>query len=302
MIRTICKLGPVLLVLCPLYAMAQKSVSESAPMAASGTLDVSNVSGEVVIRGWDRAEVEVKGEIGHEQKLDFSADGDHTRIEVHSESHHNDDEDADLVINAPSTARVRANTVSASLKVLGMTAELELQSVSGDVDAEIFGSDVTLGTISGTLEVAGHHKAAEMRINVISGDAWVRDIDGDLTARTVSGDLNIRAGTLRRARVDTTSGDVHVEASLDSDARFEVGSTSGDLVLELCDKPAGDYELSSFSGDIEAYDRHGEPRSEHGPTTELRFTQPGKGDAKGNALVRVESLSGEILIDDCRGK
>src|SRR4030095_1714953 len=154
------------------------------------------------------------------------ADGDHTRIEVHSESRHNDDEDAHLVINAPSTARVRANTVSASLKVVGMTAELELQSVSGDVDAEIFGSDVTLGTISGTLEVVGHHQAAEMRINVISGDAWVRDIDGNLTARTVSGDLNIRAGTLRRARVDTTSGDVHVEASLDPDARFEVGSTS----------------------------------------------------------------------------
>src|SRR5262245_4875107 len=199
MIRTICKLGPVLLALWPLYAMAEKSVSESAPMSASGTLDVSNVSGEVLIRGWDRAEVQIKGEIGEEQKLDFSADGDHTRIEVHASHHDEDGEDADIVISAPSASRVRANTVSANLKVLGMTGELELQSVSGDVDAEVFGSDVTLGTISGTLEVAGHHKQAEMRLNVISGDAWVRDIDGDLTARTVSGDLNVRAGTLRRA-------------------------------------------------------------------------------------------------------
>jgi len=43
-----------------------------------------------------------------------------------------------------------------------------------------------------------------------------------------------------------------------------------------------------------ASDRHGEPRDEHGPTSELRFTL-----GKGGALVRIDSLSGEITLDDC---
>ena len=294
MIRTFCKSGVFLLALCPLPVLAQQSVSESAPMSANGTLDVSNVSGEVTIRAWDRPEVQVKGEIGDDQKLEFSADGEHTRIEVHSEHDRHDDDDADLEIRVPSTSRVRANTISANLNVTGMTNELELQSVSGDIDTEVFGADVTVETISGSIEVAGHHQSAEMHLGVVSGDAWVRDVDGDVTARTISGDLNIRAGKLRRARIDTTSGDVHVQASLEPDARFEVDSTSGDLQLELCGKPEGDYELTSFSGDIMAYDRHGEPRNEHGPTSELRFTL-----GKGGALVRVDSLSGEITLDDC---
>ena len=158
----------------------------------------------------------------------------------------------------------------------------------------MFGADVTVETISGSIEVAGHHQTGDMHLSVVSGDAWVRDIDGDVTARTISGDLNIRGGKFRRARIDTTSGDVHVEAALDPDARFEVDSTSGDLMLELCGKPAGDYELTSFSGDIMAYDRHGEPRNEHGPTSELRFKL-----GNGAALVRADSLSGEITLDDC---
>lgn len=296
MIRTICKAVLFVLALAPLPALAQKSVSESAPMSASGTLDVSNVSGEVSILGWDKPEVQVKGEIGEEQRLEFDADGDHARIEVHSESRHDDgDEDADLTIHVPSTSRVRVTTVSANVRVVDVKGEMELQSVSGDIDAEVYGADVTLGTISGTIEVAGHHQAGEMHLNVISGDAWVRDIDGDLTARTISGDLNVRAGKLRRTRIDTTSGDVHVETALDADARVEIGSTSGDVVLDLCGKPDGDYELSSFSGDITAYDRHGEPRNEHGPTSELRFTL-----GKGGSQVRADSLSGEIVIGDCK--
>ena len=296
-----------LFALLPLHAVAgkhdyedegdyeERSVSESAPMAANGTLDVSNVAGEVLISGWDRNEIEVKGELGYGQKLDFSADGDHARVEVRWERDHEDeDEEANILISVPKTSRVRATTVSASIIVRDVTEELQLRSVSGDVTAHVYAADVNIGTISGTLQITGNKQAAEMMLSVVSGDAWVRDIDGDLTARTVSGDINIRAGKLRRTRIDTTSGDVLLRASLESDARFEVDSTSGDLRLELCGKPEAEYELSSFSGDIVAFDRHGEARNEHGPTSELRFKV-----GKGGALVRIDSLRGEISLDDC---
>jgi DUF4097 and DUF4098 domain-containing protein YvlB len=198
------------------------------------------------------------------------------------------------MISVPKTSRVRATTVSASIIVRDVTAELQLKSVSGDVTAHVYGADVNIGTISGTLQITGNKQAAEMILGVVSGDAWVRDVEGDLIARTVSGDLNIRAGKLSRARIDTTSGDVVLRASLESDARFEVDSTSGDVRLELCGKPEAEYELSSFSGDIVAFDRHGEARNEYGPTSDLRFKL-----GTASALVRIDSLSGEISLDDC---
>jgi DUF4097 and DUF4098 domain-containing protein YvlB len=296
MIRNLSKLG-VFLVLAalPWPASADQSVSQRAAMAADGALDVSNVAGEVSITGWDRNEVEVTGEIGHRQKLEFSADGERTRIEVHgSDNRHGDEEDADLVIRVPSGSRVRVSTVSAGITVRDVTNELQLQSVSGDIEAQSYAADVTIGTISGSIELAGHSDTGNIRLNLVSGDAWVRDVSGDLSVRTVSGDLNVRAGKLRRSRIDTTSGDVTLRARLDDDARFEVDSTSGDLRLELCGKPNAQFELSSFSGDIEAFGRKGESRNAHGPTSELRFKE---GNGKG--LVRIDTLSGEINLDDC---
>jgi hypothetical protein len=133
-----------------------------------------------------------------------------------------------------------------------------------------------------------------LRLCLVSGDAWVRGVRGVLTLRTVSGDLNIRAGKLGRTRIDTTSGDLNLHAALENDARFEVDSTSGDVQLELCDKPEAEYDLSSFSGEIQAFDRHGEQRNEHGPTSDLRFKV-----GSGSALVRIDTLSGEIYLHDC---
>lgn len=284
-----------LLAALALPAQAEQSVSRRAAMSKDGTLDVSNVAGEVVITGWDREEVELTGEIGRRQELEFEADGDYTRIEIHFEDHHGDDDEAELRIRAPRTARVRASTVAAEITVEGMTNELRLQSVSGDVRAEVYGADAEIGSISGTVEINGRRERGSLRLSIVSGDAIVRDVAGELVARTVSGDLDIRADALRRARVDTTSGNVSLRASLERGGRLEADSTSGDLRFELCGNPSAEYELSSFSGDIFAFGgRRGQPRSEYGPTSELRFEVGG-----GDGLVRINTLSGNISLEDC---
>jgi DUF4097 and DUF4098 domain-containing protein YvlB len=299
MIRTASRLGLLLLAALPLHAFAEKSVQEHGPLAADGTLDVSNVAGEVAITGWDRNEIEVTGEIGSSQHMDFDADGQHARVELRWDHHGHDDdgdeeEEADISIRVPKTARVRASTVSARITARDLVSELHLQSVSGDIETQVFSADVTLGTISGTIQVDGHGDRSDLRLSLVSGDAWVRGVSGYLRGRTVSGDLNIRAGKLGRTRIDTTSGDLNLHAALEKDARFEVDSTSGDVQLELCDKPEAEYDLSSFSGEIQAFDRHGEQRNEHGPTSDLRFKV-----GSGSALVRIDTLSGEIYLHDC---
>jgi hypothetical protein len=292
------------LALAALPALAERSVSKNAPLAATGSLEVSNVAGEVVVRAWERNEISVTGEIGFAQRLEFSADGQFARVEVRSSGegdrddpdHESDyDEEADLLIQVPAGTRLRATTVSAGLTVEGLKSELKLQSVSGDIKAEVYGTDVAIGTISGTVWVDGHNEPGDLRVSVVSGEAAVRDVAGNLALRTVSGDLSVRAGELARTRIDTTSGEVALRATLADGARFEVDSTSGDVRLALCGKPGAEYELSSFSGEIRGLDgRRGEQRSEHGPTMELRFRV---GD--GGSLVRVNSLSGNISLEDC---
>jgi DUF4097 and DUF4098 domain-containing protein YvlB len=292
----ILRLGVVLLAMLPAAALAQRAVSRKAPMAPEGTLEVSNIAGEVSIESWERDEIEVSGEIAERAELEFSADGEHARVEVGWDEGADDEEaEAELRIRVPATTRVRATTVAAGIRVEGLTGELRLQSVSGDIEAQRFGPDVTIGTISGTVWVDGDGQAGTLHLSVVSGEASVSGIAGDLTARTVSGDLDIRAGALRRTRVDTTSGSVDLRATLEPGARFEADSTSGDLRFELCGNTNARYELSSFSGEIRALDgRRGEAASRHGPSSELRFEV---GD--GSGLVRVNSLSGNIDLDEC---
>jgi hypothetical protein len=312
MIENTYKAVALLACLLPLQALAERAVSQSAKLSANGSVEVSNVAGQVTITAWDRDEVEVTGEVGYGQELEFESDGaerarirvverngrhsrDHDDDDDHDYDYDEDDDEAEIVVRVPAGVRVRANTVSAGITVEDVKGELRLQSVSGDIEASMYSAAAEIGTISGTIWLKGHNERAELRLSIVSGGAEVRDVAGDITARTVSGDLEIRAGEVRRVRIDTTSGNVDMRATLAAGGRVEADSTSGDVRLTLCGKPSAEYDLSSFSGDIRGPGgRRGEARSEHGPTSELRF-KVGDGDG----LVRMNSLSGNIILLDC---
>lgn len=118
----------------------------------------------------------------------------------------------DIEAQVPAGANVTIETASAEIAVSGTTGPTRLRTASGDI---------RLDDVHGALE-----------LDAVSGDAHIT-ANGtlDLRARTISGDLTVRGPRLERATVETTSGDVRLDALLEGPGPFEIQTVSGDATI-----------------------------------------------------------------------
>ncbi len=272
---------------------AGESFEERAAADMRGTVEIHNTAGEVEVRGWDKAEVEATGELGSGVLLEFEPEGDRTLIRVRYPSGRHSGS-TELQVRLPETSRVNISTVSAEIIVEGVKGAQRLQSVSGDIETGVWGEDVAAKSVSGDIEIQGHDEVALLSLVTVSGDAEARNVSGEVVATSVSGDLEFVSGTLSRARLKTTSGDVGLGATMAPDARFDLGTVNGDVQLALDGDVDAEFEVETLNGDIEnCFGPEAVRKSKYGPGRELQF-QLGEGSAR----VRIETINGNVYLCD----
>jgi len=281
-----------LLVLAPV-ALAGTPINQRAAADPAGQVEISNVSGSVVVTGWDRAEVEVTGELGEGvERLEFSRSGKLTRVKVILPSRSSRVESTDLVVKVPVASSIAVNTVSADLTVRGLRGSQRLQSVSGDVETEAAAEDVECKTVSGNVRVNGSGQRGLLTVTTVSGDASVTRVAGEVNGNTVSGNFTVSLGEASRSRLRSTSGDLGVRGRLATDARMDFESISGDVRLDLEGPVSAEFDVSSFNGDIRnCFGPKPVRTSEYAPGSELRFRE-----GQGGARVRIKTLNGDISV------
>src|SRR5687767_3604198 len=182
----------------PLAATAGgKSFERRIAADASGEVVISNVSGTVTVRGWDRNEVHVTGELDEDvQRVDVeSAGSGRIIVKVVLPRGHVDDGEANLDIQVPKNSTVEVSAVSADVSSRGVLGTQRLKSVSGDARAHM-------------------------------GDAT------EIRGRTTSGDLEVRAKLVRDGRVDVegVSGEMTLRVAAPDGLALEIESFSGDIL------------------------------------------------------------------------
>jgi DUF4097 and DUF4098 domain-containing protein YvlB len=279
--------------------LAQPAVAEEInrkiDAAADGHVHVSNIAGEVTIRGWSRKEVEVTGELGRNvEELIVERDGDKVTIKVKVPRNSGRGIDSDLHIQVPEGSSIDVGTVSADIIVTAVRGEQSLNTVSGDVDTEAFGSDVAAESVSGDVEVSGQGKNAETDASTVSGDVTLFRVAGVVEATSVSGDVIVDEGSFDRARLETVNGDIVFHSALRSDGKMNAETVNGNVDVEFDDKVSGRYDIDTFNGDIRnCYGPKAVRTSKYTPGWELSFQE---GD--GSARVTVSTLNGDISICD----
>jgi DUF4097 and DUF4098 domain-containing protein YvlB len=287
--------------LCALAALPLAALAGGGPVDrkvaadASGEVVISNVSGRVEVSGWDRNEVEVKGSLDEGvDRVDVESVSGRTTIKVilpHGNSHNGD---ADLSIQVPKGSSVEVGAVSADVHSKGVLGTQRLKTVSGDINAEVFGDDSEVRSVSGDIKVSGGGKSNSLRASSVSGSINLANIAGKLDVVTVSGDARVEMGETSEVRGRTTSGEFNLRAKLTRDGRVDVEAVSGDVTLRLPAPGGLSTEIESFSGDI-----HGclatavEHVSKYGPGVRLNLRTVEDG-----ARVRAKTLSGDIEICD----
>jgi Putative adhesin len=258
----------------------------SHPIGAHGTLVLRTVRGSVRVRATDDLDARVEaryaippdalsGDPEHDGVLRVTRNLDELRIEA-------DDTGGNLLsalgkmfgggrpridfdVTLPRTATLRLSGVSANLDIRGMRGDQDIRTVSGDVSLVDGGGQVMLQSVSGDTSIQG----AEM----------------DLRATTTSGDLDARVGRFRAVRVRTVSGDIRLSGMFDAGPEHSLESISGDV--EMAPDNGVTVNMTSVSGSI------------HADVPHRRDSGPGKrsvmiGD--GAATVSFRTMSGDLSM------
>jgi DUF4097 and DUF4098 domain-containing protein YvlB len=268
-----------------------------------GEVDVSNISGSIVISGWDKPEVAVSADLsGDSQRVRVMTGGGHTRVCVtngdsngcNSTGWHGRTGSVDLQIQVPRQSQLDVAAVSADVTSRGVSGTQRLHSVSGDIHAELGSGDDEVNTVSGSVTLQGSGQDGRLHVATVSGDLKATNVAGELEARTVNGTLTAELAPARLARLNTTSGDIQLSARLTSDGTVESETVSGDQNVTVS-APAGySYEAKTFSGDIRNCFGQRPERSEYGPGNRLEGSRGGGGKGQ----VRIQSLSGDVWLCD----
>lgn len=277
-------------------AEGERPVDERRPLQADARVQVSNVAGLIEVEAWDRNELHLTGTLSEQvEKLEITGNESRLKIEVRMPKRTRSVDDTLLRLKVPAGISLEASGVSADVDVRGIRGDVEASTVSGDVKLEVGSKNVEARSVSGDVTVQAP-AAAVTRVESVSGDVLVRGVRGEVRGETVSGDVEVRAQTARSVRLQSVSGDLELEAELAADAEIEAESMSGDVRLRVPRLPDVRIDLETYSGEIE--------RSELLPDFQGRRSRGDDGhegreysrDGKGPGRIRLHSFSGDIAV------
>lgn len=214
----------------------------STPVTVS--LRLQRGTAEVVAENRPDAQVEIVPEDGAEDRFTVTLEGD--TLVVHApESTWNwrRTPKVRVQVRVPLDSALTAHSAAAGIRATGRWASGQANVASADVSVDEVTGDAYLKAASGDLTVG--RVGGSLRISSSSGDLRVGDVTGDVKADTASGDITIRraGGSLQ---AETASGDV--EIGLVSRGKSRLNTASGDVSIGVAAGTGVWLDLNTASG------------------------------------------------------
>jgi DUF4097 and DUF4098 domain-containing protein YvlB len=296
--------------------------SRTFKVGPTGSLDLSNISGDIVITGGAGDEIRVdavKRAHGHNDNetrrqlegVTIEAREHAGRVEISTmyPRKQNSQVDVDYTVHVPTGAAVSVRSVSGNIELTALKGEARLETVSGNVTTTNSRQLARVKSVSGDVAVSEGSSGDVLSLGTVSGNLTVRRLKArTLEVQTISGDLSLTDAVCDRVQAKTISGDLQFGGPLAKAGRYEFNSHSGDVRLSLQGTVGFEITASTFSGDLRSdlqlSGRGGSPAAVpagdddddddrgHGPRRQdLRGTF---GD--GSAIVMVQTFSGDLVV------
>lgn len=277
-----------------LAALAQPS--DTIISAGEATrLEVELFQGEVIVRTWDRNDVQVQADLPRSFRLEISRSGNAIHVEPDSERGFGFGRAADIEVTVPRSFDVNLEGVALTAEIIGIQGEVEVTTVHGPIHLEGGRGSIVLESVNGAVHVQGAE--GDMEIVGIAGGVTIADCVGDIMVESVGGDLTLEGVTSSDVEVSTVGGTLRYEGSIEPNGVYTFGSHGGSIYLYLPDNLNAEIEALTLAGDIEI-DYPGAPSE---PVMGGRI--PGLSEKEitfeigsGSARIEIESFGGRIHI------
>ena len=199
--------------------------SKTVPLAKGGSLDLANISGDIVVTGGAGDQVVIdavkRGKTAEDLKsVTIEVTATANRVEVRAQyprERRNVNVSVDFTVSVPRGASVRVHSVSGDLKVATVDGGLTAETVSGDVVLTSVAQLETARSVSGNVTVETGGSDGDLSVESVSGDVVLkavkarghRDQERERRRRARRRHLRTRQGQLhqRRHRVRRAAGE-----------------------------------------------------------------------------------------------
>jgi len=240
----------VLVALCylPGTLLAGEFVEKSLSAQPNGIVEIHNVRGDIKVLGWDKQEVEIRGELDDlAEELIFEKQGKVTLIRVKMPNKNvNHGDGSKLVINIPNGNRLDFSGVSTDLIIKNIDGGIDIRTVSGDVDGKNIHKQLFVTTVSGDIEFKD--SSGRAKLGTVSGDIEGNLNSQGISANSVSGDVELELTEFDELSASTVSGDLKIEGKLKDDGEASLNNVSGDITLKLASKVNARANIKSGPG------------------------------------------------------
>jgi hypothetical protein len=277
---------------------AQVQLERRKPAPPKGELSVENPFGSIVVRGWEKPEVLVRGTLAAgAQELSFDGDKDDTWIgvDVPESWFHAPGEDAafrsTLEIHAPMGSKVSIETVNAEVTVEGFSGRIAVATINGGVRIAAGASAVEVESMTGSIAVEA--RVAAMELRTVSGAVTAKGAAGEVRIETVSGTVDLEGAGFSALQIQTVTGKVTVAGTLAQKGGVEIETFSGPVELRLPKNARSVFELQTFGGAIKSDFCAGTPvtRERFEPFRQLRCST-GPDDFE----IQVKTHDGDVVL------
>jgi hypothetical protein len=195
---------------------------------ADGSVRIHNHEGTIRVVGWRRDSVAVRGSLG--ARTSFFGGGTRRGIKLGVETPSGATVGAsELVVQVPLKASVVIRGAATNIVVEGLTGNVDVSAVTGSITVFASPENLIAETMEGSCLVTG--TVGILRVKTASGRLRWSGTAEDATLGSVSGRIELAGGPVGRARIETISGDVMLDATLRSDADITIESHSGTIAF-----------------------------------------------------------------------
>lgn len=209
----------------PCSAQVTEEFHKTVPITADGRVSLENINGDVQITGWERSEVQIDAvkSARDQQRLDearieVDVATDSVRIRTRYPEHHTNNNPASVhyEVHVPRGARLdKINLVNGSLDLQQVSGEVQADLVNGSLHAKDLAGRSELSTVNGSLQ------ASFNSLNNVN-DVSLKSVNGSIT-------LGLPSSPNADIEANTVSGGIHTDFPLEVTGRFVGKSVNGKL-------------------------------------------------------------------------
>jgi multidrug efflux pump subunit AcrA (membrane-fusion protein) len=212
------------------------------------TLSLTNLSGDITVRVWDRSAVRVNAE--HDKSDQFVATTKDGMLKLSVSAAEGEPADVDWNITVPAWLPLEISGIESEIAVTGLRAPVRAISLRGDVHVTSCKGPMELNSTEGEV----HAEDVDGNISASSINSVVRLVRvlGPIEAQSINGDIQMDDVSSAKVIASTMNGRVYYASKFQPHGRYAFSSHNGKVYVGVDKSQPMNVTVSSFNGQLES--------------------------------------------------